>query len=198
MNDQRNDSEAFRTLQLMKELEENETISQRELASRLGVAVGLVNSYLKNLTAKGWIRIKNYPRNRYAYLLTPKGFAEKSKLAYQHLSYFNNLFTAVRQDYVKLFKELKDQGHQQVVFCGVDEVAEIAYLSLREAGLDLVAVVDDVNEEKDFFGLSVLPISECPANDQPVVITSVKRGKELKETLELSGTGSGLVYLLGN
>mgnify|MGYP001418030657 CR=1 FL=1 len=80
MNDKKSDQDAFRTVQLMNELENGDAISQRELANRLGIAVGLVNSYLKNLAAKGWIRIKNYPRNRYAYLLTPKGLPKNQSL----------------------------------------------------------------------------------------------------------------------
>ena len=138
MNGNKTNQETFRTLQLLNEIESGETISQRELANRLGVAVGLVNSYLKNLVAKGWVRIKNYPRNRYAYLLTPTGFAEKSRLALQHLGYFNSLYGTLRQDYLHLFKSLSRQGVDKVCFCGVDEVAEIAYLSLQEVGLNLI------------------------------------------------------------
>ncbi|MHB8709359.1 MAG: winged helix-turn-helix transcriptional regulator, partial [Desulfuromonadales bacterium] len=88
MNEQISDQESYRTFQLMNELESGEAVSQRELAGRLGIAVGLVNSYLKNFVAKGYVRVKTFPRNRYAYLLTPKGFAEKGRLAFQHLNYF--------------------------------------------------------------------------------------------------------------
>ena len=77
--------DSYRALLLMSEIATEEPVSQRELARRLGIALGLVNSYLKNLVSKGFVRVKNFPRNRYAYLLTPKGFAEKSRLAYQHL-----------------------------------------------------------------------------------------------------------------
>jgi len=63
------DHKAF---QLLSEVADEQPVSQRVLAKRLGIALGLVNSYLKNFVAKGFIRIKNYPHNRYAYLLTPK------------------------------------------------------------------------------------------------------------------------------
>jgi predicted transcriptional regulator len=99
-----------RSFLLLSEIASDEQLSQRELARRLGIALGLVNSYLKNLVSKGFVRVTNFPKNRYAYLLTPTGFAEKSRLAYQHLSYFSGLYTVARQDYLKLFRALAAEG----------------------------------------------------------------------------------------
>lgn len=138
--------------------------------------------------AKGYVRVKNFPRNRYAYLLTPTGIAEKSRLAYQHLSYFTNLYTVARQDYLALFQSLKAEGVTEVVFCGVDEVAEIAYLSLREAGLELVAVLDDQGHGNSFFGVRVMPLIVWEQRgNEPIVVTSLKRGDELIEGLKKAG-----------
>ena len=95
--------DTYRSFLLISEIAKDESLSQRELAQRLGIALGLVNSYLKNLVAKGYVRVKNFPRNRYSYLLTPQGMAEKSRLAYQHLKYFTNLYTITRQNYLSLF-----------------------------------------------------------------------------------------------
>ena len=186
MNDANDKSlDSYRSFLLLSEIAGEEPLSQREISRRLGVAVGLVNSYLKNLVAKGYVRVKNFPRNRYAYLLTPQGFAEKSRLAYQHLSYFTNLYTVARHDYLELFRRLEADGIGAVVFCGVDEVAEIAYLSLQETGLKLVQVVDDRAIGSDFFGIGVQPVSgNC---GQPVIVTSLKRAGELKTELARHG-----------
>jgi DNA-binding MarR family transcriptional regulator len=178
MNDKSNDQEAFRTLQLMNELEQDESVSQRELAGRLGVAVGLVNSYLKNLAAKGFLRIKNYPRNRYAYLLTPKGLAEKSRLAYQHLDYFNSLYKTARQDYAKLFVTLAASSVNKVIFCGADEVAEIAFLSLRETNVQIEAVYAESNDGGSFFGRAILPLEALEGWDGCPVIITVSKNRE--------------------
>ncbi len=180
--------DSYRSFQLLSEIAGEEPLSQRELSRRLGVAVGLVNSYLKNLVAKGYVRVKNFPRNRYAYLLTPMGIAEKSRLAYQHLSYFTNLYTVARQDYLTLFQSLKAEGVTQVVFCGVDEVAEIAYLSLQEVGLELVAVLDDDAVGERFFGMPVAAVAQGvePGSDV-VVISSLKRKEHLRGLLERAG-----------
>lgn len=189
MNDKTDKAlDSYRSFLLLSEIVGEEPLSQRELSRRAGIAVGLVNSYLKNLVAKGYVRVKNFPRNRYAYLLTPTGITEKSRLAYQHLSYFTNLYTVARQDYLALFQSLKAEGVTEVVFCGVDEVAEIAYLSLREAGLELVAVMDDVAAGGKFFGMPVTGLAQGAASDAAIiVISSLKRMKELQEKLEFLG-----------
>lgn len=170
----------YRSYLLLSEISGGQTLSQREISRRLGIAVGLVNSYLKNLVAKGYVRVKDFPSNRYAYLLTPKGLAEKSRLAYQHLSYFTNLYTVARQDYLALFHRLEAAGVKELAFCGVDEVAEIAYLSLMETSIRLSEVLDETGEG-EFFGNKVIKIKHIPS--KTVVITSVKRREQLKEKL---------------
>ena len=174
----------LKAFQLLSEVADEQPVSQRELAKRLGIALGLVNSYLKNFVAKGYIRIKNYPQNRYAYLLTPNGMAEKARLAYQHVNYFTSLYTVTRQDYLTLFRELADRGVSRVTFCGVDEVAEIAWLSLQEAGLSLDGVMDDVEKGDLFFGLPVVSLVEGVRNmNASLVVSTLKRQDEIVQAL---------------
>lgn len=196
MNSNSSEQDSYRSFQLMTEIESGESISQRELAGRLGVAVGLVNSYLKNFVAKGYIRVKAFPRNRYGYLLTPKGFSEKSRLAYQHLSHFNNLYTVVRRDYLDLFGALSDNGVQEVSFCGIDEVAEIAYLSLQEVGLGLSIVFDTDETGKDFFGHPVRPVVAVKESKAPIILTSRKRSESLRKQLLAAGFSEESIFSL--
>jgi DNA-binding MarR family transcriptional regulator len=184
---------------LLSEIEQEESVSQRELASRLGIALGLVNSYLKNLVAKGFIRIKAFPRNRYGYLLTPQGLAEKSRLAYQHLSYFTNLYQITRQDYLALFRSLHTSGIRRVSFCGVDETAEIAYLSLRETGLELVEVMDEQHAGENFFEMKISPLlTSSGATNLPIIITSLKRGDALEAELLRRDIKRNIIFRAGN
>ena len=171
----------LKAFQLLSEVADEQPVSQRELAKRLGIALGLVNSYLKNFVTKGYIRIKNYPQNRYAYLLTPTGMAEKARLAYQHVNYFTSLYTVTRHDYLELFRQLADRGVTDVVFCGVDEVAEIAWLSLQEAGLELAGVMDDGNPVGQFMGREVLGLTEENVSCRGFIyiVTSLKRRAEI-------------------
>lgn len=170
-----NNQDDHRALLLMHELEDGTPLSQREIAGRLGIALGLVNAYLKTLVHKGYIQIKAYPRNRYAYLLTPEGFAEKSRLAYQHVSQFHRLFRTARQDSSNIFSRLRDQGVNEIAFCGVDEFTEIAYLSLFDAGLTLSAVYDNNQDGVIFLGKAVQKLHDgMSLTSTPIVITSLR------------------------
>ncbi|NIQ08836.1 MAG: winged helix-turn-helix transcriptional regulator, partial [Gammaproteobacteria bacterium] len=81
-----NDKKESLTLEILQAIEQNNDVTQRHLASHLGVALGLANSYLKRCVRKGLVKIQHVPANRYLYYLTPKGFAEKSRLTAKYLS----------------------------------------------------------------------------------------------------------------
>lgn len=178
-----NNQDNLRSFLLMSELESGEPVSQREIAGRLNIALGLVNSYLKSLVQKGFVTVKTYPRNRYAYLLTPNGFAEKSRLAFQHLSNFHKLYQVTRQESLALFNALREQGVKRVSFCGLDDLTEIAYMSLLEARLELEQVMD-IASGSSFLDMDVISLADgVNAAKGPIVITSLQRAEELKNKL---------------
>jgi EPS-associated MarR family transcriptional regulator len=76
-------------LDLLRKLESNPQFTQRELAREMGVSLGKVNYCIKKLTEKGWVKLTNFTHNPnkmgYAYLLTPQGIDEKSRLTFSFL-----------------------------------------------------------------------------------------------------------------
>ena len=134
--------DSYKSLLLLDEISKGESLSQRDLSKKLNVALGLVNSYIKNLVSKGYITIKEIPSKRYAYYLTPKGFAEKTRLTYHHLQNFTNLYREARRDFKALFSSLHSEGIRSIVFAGADESAEIAYLSLQEFDIRFAGIAD--------------------------------------------------------
>lgn len=196
----KNDNEAsYRYLQLLEEISKEECLSQRDLSKRLGIAVGLVNSYIKNFITKGYLRVKTFPKNRYKYLLTPKGLAEKTRLTYQHLHYFTNLYTTVRKDFRTIFQEMEKEGVRRVLFCGVDEVAEIAYLSMQETPMELVGVVDSEGVGQKFFNLEVEPLTIINSIEKDkILVTSLKRRSDLISSLEKNGIDMRTICYLGD
>ncbi len=151
--------EQHRSLQILTELSGDDSLTQRDLSSRLGIALGLVNSYIKNLMAKGYITVKSIPPRRYAYFLTPKGFTEKTRLTYDLLHDYTRIYREARASLKRLFADLRSEGVKKVVFAGVDEVAEIAFLTLQETDIELVGAVDEGMSGQKFFGRKVRPFS---------------------------------------
>jgi EPS-associated MarR family transcriptional regulator len=95
----------FRVLRL---LESNPNLSQRELSKSLGVSLGGVNYCLNALISKGSIKIQNFKNNHnkrvYAYLLTPQGLAEKTALTGAFLK-------RKMQEYQQLKEEIEALSH---------------------------------------------------------------------------------------
>lgn len=171
-------------LLLLDEISTSENLTQRELSNKLDVALGLVNSYLKTLISKGYISVSGIPRGRCTYYLTPSGFAEKARLTYQHLQNLTSLYKVARHDFSSLFARLEGTSAKRLVFCGVDEITEIAYISIKEAGLELITISDISPSRKKFLGHIVTPISDLPLIDfDLVVITSFLSGEALKKAL---------------
>ena len=178
------DLEDHKTLQILNELSDNGYTTQRDISTRLGIALGLVNSYIKNLITKGYIKVKSIPPRRYAYYITPKGFAEKTRLTYHFLQNYTRIYREARVSLKTLFNELQARGVKRVVFAGADEVAEIAYLTLQETELELSGIVDEEKAGKKFFGREILPIKDLGSIvHDSIVITSYKKSEKLYKEL---------------
>ena len=90
------EKESQRQLTILTEIAEGRPITQRAIADKMGVALGLVNLYLKRLVRKGYIKVSTIPSNRIKYLLTPKGVAEKARLTYEYMGYSLQLYRKTR------------------------------------------------------------------------------------------------------
>lgn len=164
--------EGHRDLLLLNAISENNQVTQRDLARRMDVALGLTNLYLKRLASRGYIKIINIRPNRLRYLLTPKGIAEKSRLTYNFISYSLRMYREARESLRMALGHLAEDGHKSIAFFGVGEAAEVAYLCLKENGLELSAVFDH-EAGGQFLGLPVRGLQELDAADfDRIVITA--------------------------
>jgi DNA-binding MarR family transcriptional regulator len=174
----------YRSLQILDELSNNDAMTQRDLSQRLGIALGLVNSYIKNLVAKGYITVRNIPSKRFAYYLTPKGFAEKSRLAYDLLQDYTRIYREAKNNYRQLFFELERAGAKRIVFAGADEVAEFAYITLQDTKLELTGVVDTDRAGEMFFGRQISPLSGLQSMEyDSIVVTSYLKREAMHQAL---------------
>lgn len=164
------DNEARITLGLLNMVHDNEHASQRSMADGLGIALGLANAYLKRCVKKGLIKISHAPANRYAYYLTPQGFTEKSRLTAEFLSQSFNLFRHARTAGADLFGACQARGWTRVALFGAGDLAEIFTLSARDFDIDLVCVIAELPNAREFAGLKVVAPAACDAGAIDAII----------------------------
>jgi len=151
------DLEAHRDLQLLEAVEQNARVTQRTLASKLGIALGLTNIYIKRLVRKGCIKCVNVQSNRIAYLITPRGVAEKARLTYEFMQYSLHIYKEARRHLHAALRDRAADSRRLAIF-GRGEAAELAYLSLKELGVEPVAIFDDA--PGTFLGMRVHDIRD--------------------------------------
>ncbi|MCC5977792.1 MAG: winged helix-turn-helix transcriptional regulator [Salinarimonas sp.] len=144
-------------LRLLDAVERGRFGSQREAAAELGIALGLVNAYVKRCVRKGWLKVSEVPARRYAYYLTPQGFSEKARLSGQYLSSSMGLFRKARRDYAHLLKRAETLGMRRIVLLGASELAEIARLCALETEIEIVAIIDPGMTRARWLGVPVMP-----------------------------------------
>ena len=144
------DPKDIRTLKILEKVDNDVVPSQRDLARDLNISLGLVNSFIKRLVKKGYFKARHVPKNRMRYFLTPKGASEKTRLTYEYIQHSYNFYKEARQKLRDLYTGLERRDVSSIVFYGAGDLAEIAYLSLQETNIKLVAVVDDEKKGKRF------------------------------------------------
>ena len=180
-------SDSMRDLQLLEEIERNPRISQRELSHKFGIALGVTNACIKRMARKGLIRLKGFPPRRIAYYLTPKGFAEKTKLTLHFLSYNIQHYSQMKKLISKRLLEIQSSGARRILFYGVGDEMEVAYITLQGVNLTLVGIVDDDENKqgKELFGYRVRrPETIFSLRPEVVLITSLADAEKLSEGLK--------------
>ena len=184
------ESQELRDLQILTEIEQASTLTQRSLATKLGIALGLTNLYLKRLAKKGYIKVTTIPRNRVKYLLTPRGIAEKTRLTYEYMSFSLSLYRRARDSVQKSLGPLVRDGHRRIAFYGIGEAAEVAYLCLKEIGVEPKAVFDE-EAAGPFLGMAVRSLEDLiPDEFDRIVVTALdsrETARSVREVLESRG-----------
>jgi len=162
--------ESRRDLKLLEALEQQSTITQRTLATRLGIALGLTNLYLKRLIRKGYVKCVSVSPNRLVYSLTPKGMARKARLTYEFMKYSLDFYRDARQHLRRSLAEFVGP-HNRVAIFGTGDAAELVFLLLKDMGLEPVAVFEPEAGDR-FLGFQVQSIAEHASVHYDVLIVA--------------------------
>jgi predicted transcriptional regulator len=185
-------------LDLLSSVESDGARSQRRIAAELGIALGLVNAYLKRCVKKGLVKVQDAPARRYAYYLTPQGFTEKSRLTVQYLSDSFSFFRKAKDDCTRLLKEAAAHGFERLVLAGKSDLAEIAILCAVEAGATVVAIVDPKSESGRLGGVEVVrSYADVKGGFDAIIVTDVASAQASYElAVEAAGHDRVLVPVL--
>ena len=161
------------TLELLNAIEENGEASQRELARNTGVALGLVNSYIKRCVRKGWVKINEAPANRYFYYLTPNGFSEKMRLTTRYISDSFSFYRRAAESCDQMLKKFSEEGRTRLLLFGASDLAEIVFLKSMENAVEIVGIFDPRNEITTFFSIPVFHEWPDDLATDAVVLTDI-------------------------
>lgn len=177
-------------LQILTEISREGNLSQRALALRLGMAVGLVNAFIRKLVRKGYVKATTMPPRRMKYLLTPRGAMEKLRLTYEFLSFSYRYFREAHRNASNLFHDLARQGVRRLAFYGAEDIAEVAALSLADSGLELAAVADDEAAGRTWLGRKVISLDDLDGvKFDRIVLTTVRRRQDRELAARLAAKG---------
>ena len=186
-------------LGLLSAVERDSELTQRSLSSELGIALGLANAYLKRCVNKGLIKVSQVPLNRYAYYLTPRGFAEKSRLTAEYLSVSFNFFRDARRQCEALLAGCARHGLHRIALVGGGELAEIAVLSATDTPVRIVCVIDAEGGKTSLAGRPVvrdfdaaLALAQASGGLDALIVTDVRAPQETFEAIAEAAGDAGL------
>jgi DNA-binding MarR family transcriptional regulator len=171
------------TLEILEAIEGHSDLTQRGLARRTGMALGLANSYLKRCVRKGLVKVQQAPANRYLYYLTPQGFAEKSRLTAEYLSFSFGFYRKACESCDDALRRCANLGAERVGFFGVSELAEIASLRAQACSVRTQGIADPKRAGDDFLGHRVVGSTAALRGVQVWILTDVQAPQESYEQL---------------
>jgi DNA-binding MarR family transcriptional regulator len=175
-------SEALRVLRTLEAIEQDPSVSQRELAGTLGVAVGVANACVRTLARKGMVKIRGENNRSITYHLTKKGLLHKSRLAMEWTRNTVDFYRQARRDVADRLRVLAGRGETRLVLVGDEALAEIAVIVSGEAGVSVLAVVLDGPRDGELLGVPVTGLQEALAFGPDAVVSCTSaRAPELRE-----------------
>lgn len=171
-------------LGVLTAIDRDSNTSQRTISRELNVALGLANAYLKRCVRKGFIKIKQVPRRRYAYYLTPQGFAEKSRLTAQFLSASFTFFRRARDQISDLMRDCTEQGLPRIAFAGISDLTEVGTLCAHDHPITLVGIVDADRAGERYCGLPVCGSLQDLGAVDVVIVTSLVQPDRVFRAME--------------
>ena len=178
-------------LDTLLELKDDSSLSQRSLAHKLNISLGLTNSILQNLIHRGLIKAQKMTGRKILYLITPKGMVQATNFIYDRVRETRHYYQYAKDLLTARFTILYDKGARRAVIYGTGQLAEITYLSLLDSPLKLHSILTDdpapASAQQKFLGHEILTlsefvqkISETPAPENLIILSTISQEKDEK------------------
>jgi len=184
-------------LKTLLEIKDDPSLSQRSLAHKLNISLGLTNSILQNLIHRGLIKAQKMTGRKILYLITPKGMIQATNFIYDRVRETQHYYQYAKDLLTTYFTNLYDKGTRKAVIYGTGQLAEITYLSLLDSPLRLHSIITDdpasssTSSKKKFLGHEILTlsnfaqkISKTPAPENLIILSTVSQEKDKTVSLE--------------
>ena len=159
-------------LQILEEIEKNGNLTQRDVAKKLQIALGLSNAYIRRLIGKGYVMVKTMPRKRLFYNLTPKGIIEKSRLTLLYMSDSLEYYRDIKKKILSTLLSLKASGIETLAILGTGEIAEIVLLMAYHLEMKIDAVIELRPKSATFFGIPVFGMEKLKSINFDAIIVA--------------------------
>jgi predicted transcriptional regulator len=156
---------------VLESLSQGEELSQRELAQKTGLSLGMVNLILKRLVKTGYVKVANLNRKKMEYILTSKGLAEKMVRSYQYFRRAYRAFQESRSRVDRLVSGLMEKGHRRFFIVGAGEVVELVEMAIRSRGGPEVDVRRGEAGRTSVFSDEVVLDCRLGAEDGPIGVS---------------------------
>ena len=176
------DKSFFKPTNLYKEymildlIEKNKDITQRELSSRLGVSVSMVNLLLDSIEQEGFVIRKKYNSKTVEYILTKKGTDRKKNLNIRYLSSAQKLYNDAKDNIVKFLLNQIDNHVKRLILYGAGDVSNIIIETILSNNLEIEipCIIDDdpFKQNHDLLGVPICNVEALKSTSYDAVMVS--------------------------
>ena len=191
------EDESYRELRFLEEVDSSPDLSQRQLARRLGIALGVANLLVHSLAGRGYIKVTHLSWRRWVYVVTPKGMRRKLQLTVAYIDRFFDHYRRVKHLLREDIGVLMLNKESRVAIVGTTELAELAFLVLRDLGVDEIEVFERNPTRHEFLGMRVQELGSIePGEFAKVVIAVSSDADGSRNELYASGVSDSQVLEL--
>jgi DNA-binding MarR family transcriptional regulator len=133
---------------VISEISNSNLPNQRIIARKLGISLGLTNLIINRLVKMGYVKVKQLDRRKIQYILTPKGFSEKTKKSYNYALRTINTLTVIREKIQNLVIDKYKTGVRDFLIVGDNELADLAEISLKKISVPNVSYLREMKNGK--------------------------------------------------